>query len=1504
MKSNNKARFLLLLLASLADSSWASTSGQGPRFVREPPPRLRFHNSTGGSLECSTRGHPTPELRWLALDDTGVVPGTPALDLPGLRRVRADGSLEFLPFRADQYRQDVHSATYRCLASNRIGVIGSRDVHVRAVVQHPYKPQVYDEFVIAGNTAVFRCSVPSFVRDFLEFFAWIRDDGTVITSSLEKGRYSILPTGELYVRHVESGDRLRSYRCRTRHKLTNEVVTSASSGRLIIQEPQGAASPKITDSHPFVHAVEGQDAIELACAAQGYPIPSYRWYRELGGRLLDLTRDLRTTQTEGSLLLSAPLVKDSGKYFCVVNNSVGEEQVRTTLSVTAPLKAELFPAVQTADVGQPAVFNCTVTGHPVRSLSWYKDQRPLEASARVSFLATGMLRISTVLREDAGMYQCYVHNEADSAQGSAELRLGDVAPFLTSVFDEQTLQPGASVSLRCSAAGNPLPQVTWTLDDAPVPDFHRFRVGDFVTADSVVVSFVNVTELRVEDGGLYACAAANAVGEATHGARVNVHGPPVIRPMNNISVVAGTTLRVVCPVAGYPIHSVTWFKGDAQLPTNHRQQIAQSSLSVHNVQRASDEGEYSCLARSGNLSARGNTFVRVRVPPVIDSQMLPDVLTANEGMNVKMLCSVVQGDPPITLRWTRGGRAVARSASVSLQSLEDSSVLTMKGVSMRDSGNYTCEASNRALAVNRTVSLVVNVPPMWTTEPSNGNVVLGGIAALHCAADGFPTPRIDWKRAQGSEPRNFRLVSGSYRIHVHTNGTLVVQDAELADGGYYLCEAHNGIGVGLSRVVTLAVNVPPSFPSKFTSQNVKRGQDTVLRCEAAGDPDMTITWEKDKHPLDLTAEKRYTLLSDSSVGKMTSTLTIKSAERRDGALYTCIVRNPYGSDETNIQLLVQEAPSSPADVRAMKISSRTIEITWSPSYNGNSPIRKYHVHFTNTSWDVAGATSHLSVPGTENRAIVYKLLPMTTYRIKVVAENALGHSAPSDTLEVTTSEEAPGGPPLHVKVEATGSQSLKVTWEPPRKELQHGKIQGYYIGYKEEDRDDAEFQYKNVEALETGGSRRHHMSHLTNLKRKTSYVVKVQAYNSEGAGPMSDDMSATTLEAVPPTSPALIFKTSTTSSVTVEWERYPDDMTVRDYVLHYQAEGGDWQQKAISTSSNKFTLEGLKCGSLYSFYMTATNSLGTAEPRDIIYGRTRGAAPVSSKLENFIDVNATSATLRLDMWQSGGCPILHFVVHLRPSGGPGQTQQQQQPWKLVSDAIPGHQRHFELRHLSPGREYEVRVSAHSDAGTTEADYSIRTLNRSHMAGVSSTHGSSGVQAGDGGDVPLYRNLSILLPVSVSVLVLIVVVALVMVCFRRQNDAYSAAGTGDENHMDDPLRKCQGSTDSMSMTEFCAKKERLQQQDAYGKATSYYASPTRKPVPVASGSRRGRRGEDGHEYAEPYAALQAQQQRLLADADCAAAVAIAYRARCEGAPYATIKRSPPRSHIAGYCQEIS
>ena len=42
---------------------------------------------------------------------------------------------------------------------------------------------------------------------------------------------------------------------------------------------------------------------------------------------------------------------------------------------------------------------------------------------------------------------------------------------------------------------------------------------------------------------------------------VSVAGMPYIRPMPNISAVAGEPLYVACPVAGYPIDIIIWEKG-------------------------------------------------------------------------------------------------------------------------------------------------------------------------------------------------------------------------------------------------------------------------------------------------------------------------------------------------------------------------------------------------------------------------------------------------------------------------------------------------------------------------------------------------------------------------------------------------------------------------------------------------------------------------------------------------------------------------------------------------------------------------------------------------------------------------------------------------------------------------------------------------------------------------------------------------------------------------------
>lgn len=76
-------------------------------------------------------------------------------------------------------------------------------------------------------------------------------------------------------------------------------------------------------------------------------------------------------------------------------------------------------------------------------------------------------------------------------------------PRLLERFTDQTLDPGPSVSLKCIASGHPLPQVTWLLNGSPVPENSRFRTGDYVTRDLLVVSYVNISSITSFDGGLY-----------------------------------------------------------------------------------------------------------------------------------------------------------------------------------------------------------------------------------------------------------------------------------------------------------------------------------------------------------------------------------------------------------------------------------------------------------------------------------------------------------------------------------------------------------------------------------------------------------------------------------------------------------------------------------------------------------------------------------------------------------------------------------------------------------------------------------------------------------------------------------------------------------------------------------------------------------------------------------------------------------------------------------------
>uniref|UniRef100_A0A182UZF7 Ig-like domain-containing protein n=1 Tax=Anopheles merus TaxID=30066 RepID=A0A182UZF7_ANOME len=301
---------------------------KGPVFLKEPTNRIDFSNSTGAVVECSATGNPPPEMIWIRSDGTAVG------DVPGLRQILPNGNLVFPPFRAEDYRQEVHAQVYACMAKNQFGSVISRDVNVRAVVNQYYEAEVVSEYVIKGNTAVLKCNIPSFVTDFVKVESWIGSDGSLYNASsfdtvvnqfyqtdgetdyairgnsailkckvpsfiadfvhveawidndgIEyhsgehdyDGKYMVLPSGELHIREVGPEDGYKSYQCRTKHRLTGETRLSATKGRLVITEPIGSKSPSFSNDAVTVAVKAARNtSIALTCQAQAFPVPVFR----------------------------------------------------------------------------------------------------------------------------------------------------------------------------------------------------------------------------------------------------------------------------------------------------------------------------------------------------------------------------------------------------------------------------------------------------------------------------------------------------------------------------------------------------------------------------------------------------------------------------------------------------------------------------------------------------------------------------------------------------------------------------------------------------------------------------------------------------------------------------------------------------------------------------------------------------------------------------------------------------------------------------------------------------------------------------------------------------------------------------------------------------------------------------------------------------------------------------------------------------------------------------
>uniref|UniRef100_A0A4W3HC24 Peroxidasin n=1 Tax=Callorhinchus milii TaxID=7868 RepID=A0A4W3HC24_CALMI len=319
--------------------------------------------------------------------------------------------------------------------------------------------------------------------------------------------------------------------------------------------------------------------------------------------------------------------------------------------------------------------------------SLYSNELDMKYHPRLNLLDDGTLMIQNIQETDQGVYQCMAKNVAGEVKTpEVILRYFEIPARPAFVIQPQNTEVlvGESVTLECSATGNPQPRIIWTRSDGTsLPQHPRYT-----TTSSGGLYIRNVVQA---DGGQYTCHANNNQDSIQATAFIIIKAPPqfTVLPQDQ-AVVEGHSVDFHCEAQGNPTPVIAWTKGGSQLPGDRRH-IVQSTgtLRISGV-APHDQGQYECQAINivGARQVTVQLTVQHRVTPVFITT--PADLTVVGGTDVQIPCSS-QGEPEPTVTWSKDGVQITESGKFHVS---PEGFLSIRDVGPADQGRYECIARN------------------------------------------------------------------------------------------------------------------------------------------------------------------------------------------------------------------------------------------------------------------------------------------------------------------------------------------------------------------------------------------------------------------------------------------------------------------------------------------------------------------------------------------------------------------------------------------------------------------------------------------------------------------------------------------------------------------------------------------------------------------------------------------------------------------------------------------
>ncbi|XP_063302984.1 neuronal cell adhesion molecule isoform X22 [Pelobates fuscus] len=976
------------------------------------------------------------------------------------------------------------------------------------------------------------------------------------------------------------------------------------------------------------------------------------------------------------------------------------------------------------DPRENIVIQCEAKGKPLPSYSWTRngthfdiDKDPLVTMKPKS--GTLEINIMNGGRAEAyeGEYQCMASNERGIAISNNIVIRQSRAPLWTKEkIEPMVIQHGSPLVLPCRPPkGLPPPIVFW-MDNS----FQRLpqneRVSQGLNGD---LYFSNVQPQDTRE--FYICYARFNLTQTIHQKQpislkvlsmdslndtiaanlsdtdfysdspAGDRRPSLLvpkGPTSNKTVLRGEVILLECIAEGLPTPEIRWSKEGAELPSNRVfHENFNKTLKIVDVSEA-DSGKYKCTAKNVLGSTHHIITVIVKAAPYWITE--PRNLVLSPGEDGTLICRA-NGNPSPTVTWLINGVSIELAPTDPSRRVDGDTVI-FTNVQERASAVFQCNASNQYgyLLANAFVNVLAERPRILSSQKVY-QVIANRAALLHCPYFGSPIPEIEWFKGMQAS-----VLHGNGYVF-HQNGTLEVPVAQKDSSGTYTCVARNKLGTD-QKTIELAVKDPTMIITQPEYRVIQRYGAAFFECKVKHDPSLVpvIIWLKDSG--DLPIDERYMVDKER--------LTIKNVTDVDEGTYTCVANTTLDSVSASAVLTVVAAtptptvyhdrPNPPSDLELTDRLDKSVQLTWVPGDDNNSPITTFIIEFEDAKHEPGIWHLQNKVSGTQTTATL-NLSPYVNYSFRVIAVNEIGRSNPSEPSEhYMTKPAEPDRNPSGVKAIGTEPDNLVITWDSLKGFYSNGPGLEYKVSWRQKDIGD------DFVSVIVANVTKHIVSGTPTF---VPYEIKVQSLNSIGYAPEPPIVIGHSGEDFPMTAPTNVeVEVINTTLAKVHWDPVPV-RTVRGHLQGYKVYYGKSQNrtiknhhhgdsKALTFSGNRThgMIPGLQPNTHYSLYIRAVNGKGEGPPSISKYFETPEGIPSAPSMLDIIDPTTDSLSL---VWHPPSHPngiLTHYTLRFQSINS---THELGPPIQIT---IPANESSFILKNLVQGTRYKFYFFAHTAVG--------------------------------------------------------------------------------------------------------------------------------------------------------------------------------------------------------------